>query len=223
MPAPFKIRMAHAPAGRIELLPSPCATFMADGDEVRLFGPHNRVWHVATRAPVALLFTLPSLLKILLGHPHLFVDRRFTTAELPMLGPFRTQPVEEWPDLLADARDAVPTHFDEEIFLERWPTLVAGRLDSRPPLSRRQDERIVARYAGQPPKRIPRQVRLATQLAADIYAGSYNPSGDFADQSHYIRECRAMTGRTPAYWVRSRAIRLGWDGEPVAAADTSHT
>ncbi len=122
-----------------------------------------------------------------------------------MLGPFRTQPVEEWPDLLADARDAVPTHFDEEIFLERWPTLVAGRLDSRPPLSRRQDERIVARYAGQPPKRIPRQVRLATQLAADIYAGSYNPSGDFADQSHYIRECRAMTGRTPAYWVRSHA------------------
>src|SRR5690606_40052409 len=66
--------------------------------------PIYRVWHVATRAPVALLFTLPSLLKILLGHPHLFVDRRFTTAELPMLGPFRTQPVEEWPDLRSEER-----------------------------------------------------------------------------------------------------------------------
>src|SRR5690606_7957163 len=121
------------------------------------------------------------------------------------------------------ARDAVPTHFDEEIFLERWPTLVAGRLDSRPPPSRRQDERIVARYAGQPPKRILRQVRLATQLAADIYAGSYNPSGDFADHAHYIRVVRALTGRTPASWVRSRACRSGWHGEPVAAAYPSHT
>ncbi|NDL59238.1 helix-turn-helix domain-containing protein [Phytoactinopolyspora mesophila] len=222
----FLHRIQHSPAGSLLLLPSPFVTLLRDGPRVRLFGPHSRVWHLHGVRQGVLALCTPNLIKVLLGHPRLFVNKGFSAVEMPLLTPFQEFDPRRWPELLRDVRESVPLHFDEEIFLERWQGIVAGDGAARATVSQRQEERIFRRYAGQPPTPIIQQIRLSAQLGADIVAREHTPLGKYADQSHYIRESRKFTGRTPSYWVNTSPAHYGWDGSalgPPSAGDVEIT
>lgn len=86
-----------------------------------------------------------------------------------------------------------------------------GELAARAGLSARHMRRGFADRLGLSPRAVLRRRRLTTAMLAaersdqpawaDIAAGH-----SFADQSHMIRECRALIGTSPAEWHRQRRI-----------------
>jgi len=212
----FLHRLTQTPPEReLALLPSPYATVLRDGDRVRLLGPHDRV-RVLTDVRAGVLMTCaPNLIKALAGHPRRFVDALLTAREVPLLRPFEECAVAEWPPLVRDLRSSVEVTVDEQQFEDIWQAITRHGETTTRTVDQRQAERLCRRYAGQTPSRILRQLRLATQLAADIAAREHRPLGGFADQSHYIRESRTLTGHTPRHWRSSPASFYTPDGTPT--------
>lgn len=212
----FLHRLTEIAAAReLALLPSPYATVLRDGDRTLLLGPHDRVRVLTDVAAGAVMTCTPSLLKAMAGHPRSFVDAALTTREVPLLRPFDDHDVADWPTMVRDLRSAVDVTGDEEQFAGVWAAITGHGRATAGTVDQRQAERLCRRYAGQTPSRILRQLRLAAQLAADIAAGEYRPLGRFADQSHYIRESRRLTGHTPRHWRSSGASFRRPDGGPV--------
>lgn len=90
---------------------------------------------------------------------------------------------------------------------------VLERLD----VGRRKLERLFARHVGIAPKQLARVVRLQNTLERLPHAPSQVDlalAGGYADQSHLIREFRALTGVTPGDWARRAR-------EPTAAPPAS--
>jgi len=214
MDFPYRL-LEDAPEGAVLLLPSPFATLVRGDGGVRLVGPHGGVQRLGGIETV--MSCSPNVVKALAGHPRLFVGRIVSAAEAPLLHVFAEHPAAQWPLLLADLRDAVDETDDERRFARVWRSLADG---ARPagPEAQRQQERLCRRYAGQAPSLVRRQLRLAAQLAADLAAGRHRALGAFTDQSHYVRECRALTGATPGRWLRTPGAVLAADGAPVPRA-----
>jgi len=132
----------------------------------------------------------PDIVKILFGTVADFVNRMFGEAEHTFLQIFAQSPTHAgWTALLQEAEDAVTITDDQRQF-RRWL--------AQPNTLDRQAERLCARYAGQSPQQILRQVRFSAEFVANLPLDVYQPQGHFADQSHYIRTGRELTGYTPA-------------------------
>jgi hypothetical protein len=171
------------------LLPTPTATlvYSATG-QVELYGPHATVWVLPSPR---LVIDVPSdIVKNLFGVVADFVDRMFGQAEHPFLELFAEAPgAESWAALLQSAEAAV-TVTDDQLQFRRWM--------AHPELLDRQAERLCLRYAGQSPVQVLKQVKLGAEFTANLGSKRYVSQGQFADQSHYIRTCRELTGYTPA-------------------------
>jgi hypothetical protein len=170
------------------LLPSPNATLVYNHDgHVELYGPHGSLWTLPTPR---LVFDVPSdRVKILFGVVSDFVNRMFGEAEHPFLEIFAESPrLDAWSALLQNAEDAV-TVTDDQLQFRRWM--------ASPVLLDRQAERLCLRYAGQPPAQVLKQLKFGVEFTANLREQTYQPQGQFADQSHYIRTCRELTGYTP--------------------------
>lgn len=204
------------PGASIALLPSPYTTIVRQYElqRVVLYGPHQRVWQLDEKVD-ALFFCRPNIIKVLFGHPKQYVNKSFTNDELSLLRPFNETPVNGWYGLLEDARASVAVLPDEIQFLKEWPHITSGEYNIETGAHQRQLERICRRYAGQSPSQITQEIRLSRQLVMDIEHQAYQPSGLYADQSHYIRECRKLTGRTPAYWQNLSVTFYTYDGQDV--------
>lgn len=213
-----------APDDERLLLPSPYATLLRVDGAVRLLGPHNGMRRL--RGVDALMSCTPSVIKAFAGHPRLFVGDLVSTGDVPLLRTFEERPPSRWPMLLDDLRGSVDVTGDESQFDALWQSLM-GRKTSAGSSVQRQEERLCRRYAGQTPTAIRRQLRLSAQLAADITAGRHRSLGEFTDQSHYVRECKALTGATPGRWWRTSAAFHAPGGAPIpragAPAATSRT
>lgn len=197
----------------IALLPSPYAVIIRTSESsATIFGPHQHVFQTPGVGGEA-IFCTPNFVKALLGHPRYFINRHFTSAELSLLRPFDEHSFVKWPDLVNDVRDSVQKTPDEVQFEREWPRILAGEPMHVDATQQRQLERLCLRYAGQSPLQIMQEVRLSRQLAADIARGEHVSLGLFADQSHYIRECKKLTGQTPQYWQNLSATFYGYDGE----------
>lgn len=192
------------PEGEALLLPSPYATLLLVDGRAVAAGPHQRIHRLAGVA--AAMSCTPNVLKAFAGRPAEFVDELAGADRVPLLRLFEEHGAADWPLLLRDLRLSVEITDDERQFEAVWQGILDGRSSSRPD-AQRQAERLCRRYAGQSPSRIRRQLRLAAQLAADHAAGRHSPLGEFADQSHYARECRALTGHPPGHWRRVAAAR----------------
>lgn len=212
----FLIHFTEVPVGAsVALLPSPHMVIVRQGESrVILYGPHQRVWQLNERVNT-LLFCMPHMLKVLFGHPRYYVNKSFTSDELPLLQAFGETLVSDWRELLDDARASVKVLPDEMQFLKEWPQIISGGYDNKTDTQQRQLERICKRYAGQSPSQITQEIRLAQQLAVDIRHRAYSPSDRYADQSHYIRECRKLTGQTPAHWQNVSATFYIYNGKQV--------
>ncbi len=206
-----------APGEELLLLPSPYATVLSIDGTVRLVGPHSTVHRF--RGIDALMTCTPNVIKAFAGHPRLFVDGSVSTEEVPLLHTFREHPPSQWPTLLDDLRRSVDVTDDERQFETVWQSLL-NRTTSAGSSAQRQEERLCRRYAGQPPAAARRQLRLSAQLAADIAAGRHRSLGEFTDQSHYVRECKALTGHVPGRWWRTSATCHASDGSPVPRAQS---
>jgi hypothetical protein len=172
----------------LALLPTPNATLLCTAHgNTELYGPHGVVWILP--APRIVLDVPSDLVKVLFGPVTDFVDRMFGESEHPFLDIFRESPkAESWQALLKEAEDSV-TITDDQMQFRRWI--------ANPGSTDRQAERLCQRYAGQSPTRIRQQVRVSAEFAANLDKVTYTPQGFFADQSHYIRVCRELTGHTP--------------------------
>jgi hypothetical protein len=113
-----------------------------------------------------------------------------------MLRPFaEIGGVAEASELLTDLRHSLTVTSDESDFVGLWSSVRDGL-----PTSDRRVQRLCARYAGQSPKAVNMTVTLARTLDADNISGQTNTLGDYANDSHLGRVCRAFTGRTPTAW-----------------------
>jgi hypothetical protein len=170
------------------LLPTPDATLvMTASGHVEIYGPHATVWRMPH--PRLIIDVPADLVKILFGAVADFVDRMFGEAEHPFLGIFAEHATREgWLALLQEAEDAV-TITDDQLQYRRWRQDL-GAFD-------RQAERLCLRYAGQSPRRILTQIRFSNEFVANLPLSTYQPQGNFADQSHYIRTGKALTGFSP--------------------------
>lgn len=202
----------NLPEDETLLLPSPFATLWRVQGTVRLGGPHSTI-HGLVGAD-ALMFCSPNVIKAFAGHPRLFAGRVVSVTHVPLLRQFEEHEVSQWPLLLDDLRWSADVTDDEQQFDTAWRTLL-HRASSPRSEAQRQQERVCRRYAGQPPAMIGRQLRLSTQLAADIEARGHRSVGAFTDQSHYIRECKKLTGRTPGWWWRRVGSWYAADGAPI--------
>lgn len=213
----FGARLVTHGSGPLALLPTPFATLVRAAGTVRLFGPHSRVHCLQPQGSASILFAEPAFIKALLGHPRYFLNRSFSPAELSLLAVFQDSAPSAWLALLADLRAAVTMTHDEYQFTELWSLLVRQQFRPRDSGQERQAERLCRRYAGQTPGTVSRQLRLARQLARDLAASEHVPTGDYADQSHYIRECRKHTGCTPSEWKNLSATfyRCGQDLQTI--------
>jgi AraC-like DNA-binding protein len=78
-------------------------------------------------------------------------------------------------------------------------------------LTRRQLERLFRDQVGLAPKRLMSIRRLHRALQALEQADEARPgaiaavAGGYADQAHFVRECRAITGTTPGQHLLRRA------------------
>lgn len=171
------------------LLPTPSATLVHNAlGHVELYGPHSSAWLLP---PPRLVFDVPpDIVKILFGTVADFVNRMFGEAEHPFLEVFAQSPTHAgWTALLQEAEDAVTITDDQRQF-RQWL--------AQPNMLDRQAERLCARYAGQSPQQILRQTRFSAEFVANLSLDVYQPQGHFADQSHFIRTSRELTGYTPA-------------------------
>jgi hypothetical protein len=194
----------------LALLPTPLATLVhgAHGG-VALYGPHSGVWLVPP--PCLAVDVPPDVVKILFGRVAHFVDRMLGEAEHPFLAVFAEAPSRgAWAELLREAEESV-TITPDQIAIRRWL--------ANPVAITRRTERLCQRYAGQPPQQILKQLRFSAEFAANLPLPAYQPLGHFADQSHYIRACRELTGYTPtALRNLSRSFYLHGEVLPRLAA-----
>lgn len=159
--------------------------------------PHRDVRLVD--APLACVSLTPNLIKCLLGEPRRFLEQTLTPSSHPMLQPFTDcGTLEEFEELLTDLRSSLAVTPDERDFLELWRDFLAD--PETLPTSDRWVQRLCLRYAGQSPRRLRTVARLSRTLSADNESGRHNSLGAFADDSHFARVCRALTGRPPTGW-----------------------
>lgn len=221
---PFSTCRAMHTQGEMALLPSPFATLLWSPGYVQLFGPHDRLYRARPTGAAYLMFCMPTFIKALLGHPRYFLNQQFSVEALPLLAPFQESSPTEWPTLLQDLRAAVVMTHDEYQFTELWYQLIGQPCPINDVTPERQAERLCRRYAGQPPTSIGRQLRLATQLSKDLATGTHEPTGAYSDQSHYIRECRKHTGRSPGEWQNVSATFYHCDTDiTIISGPTSNT
>jgi hypothetical protein len=172
----------------VVMLPSPQATLVQNNNGVvELYGPHSTVWQVS--APQLMLDVAPDWVKVLFGATSDFIDRVYSQAEHAFLLPFaQNASTTTWRALLEEGIDSV-TITSEHRWFRRWM--------EAPALLDRQAERCALRYAGQSPTRILKQRKVSAEFVGNLPTATYQPHGHFADQSHYIRACRELTGYTP--------------------------
>lgn len=206
----------HEGVHDLTLLPSPYATLLIQSEEVLLYGPHSKVWTVPRTQSAVILFLEPHFIKNIVGHTKYFINKAYTQQELPLLALFvNVFSEKESRMLLQDARDAVEITHNERQFEKVWRELTDGGTLAQDIAMQRQSERLCLRYAGQSPLMIIRENRLTSQLAVDIRTGRYTPIGQFADQSHYVRECRQLTGYTPRHWQKMSGTFYDHKGDVV--------
>lgn len=129
--------------------------------------------------------------------------------ELPDTATGAAPPLDAW--LLAHSPRDAPGYADLLAVLEllRDPAVTGtGELERRSGCSRRSLQRMFRRFVGVGPKRMVLRSRVMDAVAA-LDGRDPRPLAELApdlgwfDQSHFIRDFRTVTGRTPAQYLRS--------------------
>jgi hypothetical protein len=194
-------------------LPTPSATLVHNAiGHVELYGPHSGVWMLP---PPRFVVDVPSdVVKILFGTVADFVNRMFGEAEHPFLDVFAQAPTHEsWRVLLREAEEAVTITDDQRQFRD-WL--------AHPDSLDRQAERLCWRYAGQRPQQVLKLIKFSTEFVANLPLSTWQPQGNFADQSHYIRTCKELTGYTPSE-LKNLSDLFYLRGATFSKLPTSHT
>jgi hypothetical protein len=195
---PFLTARAAFRKEAVHLLPTGSVVMVFREDAAPLFlTPHNDVRIVNSTLECAKLS--PNFIKCLIGEPRRHLGVALAATAHPMLEPFTAcRSIDETIELLVDLRESLAVTPDERDFLELWTNHCA--VPESLPTSDRWVQRLCLRYAGQSPKRLTTLARLARTLSADNRSGLHNSLGTFADASHYVRVCHALTGHSPKHW-----------------------
>lgn len=200
-PVPYLLRAERVERGPIAFLPSSDAVVaftMPDGRaETVALPPHPSV--VVLDDVVAIWSLAPNWVKAMLGPPAQLRGKVLRASDHPALRLFDDEADDRSAlSLLHDLRASLTATPDEREFERLW---WQHRLGGEPlPSADRRVQRLMLRFAGQSLTQIAAVERLAATLRADRERRGSNTLGLYADGSHYARQCRRLTGRTPAEW-----------------------